>query len=87
MSISYDPRLDDSLPSVSRPKLLRALRRILPRRLILHRAEELAPYECDGLSAYQSLPLLVAIETVKDRFQIGRSDREVAYRLAGQPAR
>jgi len=69
MSISYDPRLDDSLPPVSRPKLLRALRRILPRRLILHRAEELAPYECDGLSAYQSLPLLVAIPQSEEQIQ------------------
>ncbi|WP_122688841.1 FAD-binding protein, partial [Pseudomonas viridiflava] len=28
---------------------------------ILHRAEELRPYECDGLSAYRTTPLLVVL--------------------------
>ena len=69
MSLSYDPRLDGDLPNVSRSKLLKSLRRILPRRLVLHRPEDLAPYECDGLSAYQSLPLVVAIPETEEQVQ------------------
>jgi len=38
-----------------------ALRRILPERGLLVSDEELRPYECDGLTAYRQLPLLVAL--------------------------
>ena len=37
------------------------LARILPANCILHRGEETAPYECDGLTAYRQLPLVVVI--------------------------
>ncbi len=38
-----------------------ALRRILPARGLLMGDEELRPYECDGLTAYRQMPLLVAL--------------------------
>src|SRR5260370_17787442 len=38
-----------------------ALARILPASCILFRGEETAPYECDGLTAYRQLPLVVVI--------------------------
>ena len=61
MSILYDERLDAPLPSVDKPALLAALHDALPDLEILHRAEDLKPYECDGLSAYRTVPLLVVL--------------------------
>ena len=47
------------------PALISALQKILPAECVLHAAEDLSPYECDGLSAYRTLPMLVVIpETV-----------------------
>ena len=48
------------------PALISELHKILPADSVLHVQEDLAPYECDGLSAYRSIPLLVVIpETVE----------------------
>jgi len=48
------------------PALISELHKVLPADSVLHAAEDLAPYECDGLSAYQSMPMLVVIpETVE----------------------
>ncbi|MCP5141651.1 MAG: glycolate oxidase subunit GlcD [Gammaproteobacteria bacterium] len=41
--------------------LLTALRTVLEPHQLLHRDEELIPYECDGLSAYREKPMLVAL--------------------------
>ena len=38
-----------------------ALRRILPEDAVLSEEEDLRPYECDGLSAYRQLPMMVAL--------------------------
>ena len=46
---------------VDRDVLLRALRALLPPASVLARDEELAPYECDGLSAYRRRPLVVVL--------------------------
>ena len=49
----------------SKSALLTGLRQILPSASILSQAEDTRPYECDGLSAYRELPLLVCLpETV-----------------------
>ncbi|MFJ4052719.1 MULTISPECIES: glycolate oxidase subunit GlcD [unclassified Pseudomonas] len=61
MNILYDERVDGALPAVDQPALLQALREALPDLEILHRREDLAPYECDGLSAYRTVPLLVVL--------------------------
>mgnify|MGYP001828916735 CR=1 FL=1 len=46
--------------------LIKKLQTCLPEASILASAEELRPYECDGLSAYQELPLLVVMpETIE----------------------
>jgi glycolate oxidase len=47
-------------PDVER-RLLAALRAVLPRGALLTSEEERRPYECDGLSAYRRLPLVVAL--------------------------
>ena len=47
-------------------RILASLRACLPPHCILSTTEELRPYECDGLSAYRHLPMLVALpETVE----------------------
>lgn len=61
MNILYDERVDGVLPDVDKTALLHALQTRLPQLEVLHEHEELAPYECDGLSAYRTTPLLVAL--------------------------
>ncbi|MFC4822089.1 FAD-linked oxidase C-terminal domain-containing protein [Dokdonella ginsengisoli] len=45
----------------SRGDLLAALARVLPADALLHERADLKPYECDGLTAFRSLPLAVAL--------------------------
>ncbi|MGH8482833.1 MAG: glycolate oxidase subunit GlcD [Pseudomonas sp.] len=61
MNILHDERLDGALPRVDKPALLQALRSELPDLAILADDEDLKPYECDGLSAYRTTPLLVVL--------------------------
>ena len=42
-------------------EVLQALRPLLPAHALLWQAEDTVPYECDGLTAYRQLPLLVAL--------------------------
>ncbi|VAW61790.1 Glycolate dehydrogenase, subunit GlcD [hydrothermal vent metagenome] len=42
-------------------QLIRRLQQLLPEDSVLHQTEDLHPYECDGLSAYQALPLVVVL--------------------------
>lgn len=61
MSILYDERVDGALPKVDKAALLTELRQHLPDLDILHTQEDLKPYECDGLSAYRTPPMLVVL--------------------------
>ncbi|WAG81058.1 glycolate oxidase subunit GlcD [Metapseudomonas furukawaii] len=61
MNILYDERVDGALPKVDKAALLTELRERLPDLDILHREEDLKPYECDGLSAYRTMPMLVVL--------------------------
>jgi len=61
MNILYDERVDGALHRVDKQQLVHLLREQLPDLTLLHRPEELRPYECDGLSAYRSTPLLVVL--------------------------
>ena len=61
MNILYDEEIDGVLHKVDRADLLAELCQRLPDLLILDRAEDLHPYECDGLAAYRTLPLLVVL--------------------------
>jgi len=54
---------------VAREALLRELRALLPPDAVLHREEQLAPYECDGLSAYRCRPLLVVLPDSVEQVQ------------------
>lgn len=60
--------------------LAKVFRAFLPPESVLSREEERRPYECDGLSVYRELPLLVVLpETVEQVQQVLRicSDRKV----------
>ncbi len=51
---------------IDKQSLIGQLVKILPGSQLLHRLEDLKPYECDALSAYQVVPLAVAIpENIK----------------------
>ncbi len=54
--------------------LLKSLAQILPEAAILSDPEDLRPYECDGLSVYRALPLVVClpetVEQVRDILRI-----------------
>ena len=65
MNILYDERVDGILPDVDLALLLHTLQARLPDLEVLHQREELKPYECDGLSAYRTTPLLVVLP-IKD---------------------
>ena len=48
-------------PAIPRAELVKRLSTVLPATSLLHQAEELRPFECDGLSAYREVPLAVAL--------------------------
>jgi len=61
MNILYDEDIDGALSKVDRADLYAELRQAMPDLLILHREEDLHPYECDGLAAYRTMPLLAVL--------------------------
>ncbi|MCU7814665.1 MAG: FAD-binding protein [Candidatus Thiodiazotropha sp. (ex Rostrolucina anterorostrata)] len=52
-----------------RQSLARAFRQLLPDECVIFREEELIPYECDGLSAYRQVPLIVLIPYTTDQVE------------------
>jgi glycolate dehydrogenase FAD-linked subunit len=46
-----------------------ALRRFLPERAVLWQEEDTRPYECDGLTAYRQLPMVVALPETEAQVQ------------------
>jgi glycolate oxidase len=46
-----------------------ALRAFLPARAVLHEEEDTRPYECDGLTAYRQLPMVVALPETEAQVQ------------------
>jgi glycolate oxidase len=71
MNILYDERVDGVLPDVDKAGLLQALHTQWPGLEVLHQQEELKPYECDGLSAYRTTPMLVVLP--RDIEQVSRA--------------
>jgi len=70
MNILHDERLDGVLPMPDRTALLHKLNIRLPDLHVLHRKEELKPYECDGLAAYRTTPLLVILPETLEQVQV-----------------
>jgi glycolate oxidase len=48
---------------------VRALRAFLPERSVLWQEEDTRPYECDGLTAYRQLPMVVALPETEEQVQ------------------
>ncbi|EXJ11679.1 MULTISPECIES: glycolate oxidase subunit GlcD [Nitrincola] len=69
MNILHDERIDGKLPRVDRSALVQELIAHLPSLHLLYKDEDLAPYECDGLSAYRTKPLLVVLPETVDQVQ------------------
>ncbi len=54
------------------------LRSVLPSHCVMHREEDTRPYECDGLSAFRQLPMVVAlVENEKQAQAVLRVCREL----------
>ncbi len=56
-------------PGIEKAELVSALCASLPADSVLHADEDLRPYECDGLSAYRRLPLVVALPSTLEQVQ------------------
>ena len=54
---------------MSESSIISLLRKQLPEQCVLSRPEELRPYECDGLSAYRQLPMVVVIPETLEQVQ------------------
>ena len=55
------------MSDINKTAFIAALHRILPPHAVLSGAEDLRPYECDGLSVYRALPLAVCLPETVDQ--------------------
>ncbi len=70
MTVSAHVHEDDlPAPLIDKQGLVERLRTVLPADALLYEAEDLRPYECDGLSAYRRLPLLVTLPDTIEQVQ------------------
>lgn len=69
MNILHNARLDGQLVQHDRGEVLAALTAAVPGLTLLHREEDLRPFECDGLAAYRVLPMLVALPETLDQVE------------------
>jgi glycolate oxidase len=61
--------LGEALPLNRQHEVAKALRAFLPARAVLHEEEDTRPYECDGLTAYRQLPMVVALPETEEQVQ------------------
>ena len=64
--------MGDALPEVNlqqQRSVAQALRAFLPERSVLWQEEDTRPYECDGLTAYRRLPMVVALPETEEQVQ------------------
>ena len=48
-------------------EVVHALRGFLPAEAVLWETEDVTPYECDGLSAYRQVPMVVALPETEEQ--------------------
>ncbi len=58
-----------AIPGVESRNVVKQLRQFLPARAVLHEEEDTRPYECDGLTAYRQLPMVVALPETQAQVQ------------------
>jgi len=56
-------------PTISKTALIELIKSVISANDILSDSEDLRPYECDGLSAYRALPMLVVIPNTINQIQ------------------
>jgi glycolate oxidase len=56
-----------AVPLARQRDVARALRAFLPERSVLYEEEDTRPYECDGLTAYRQLPMVVALPETEEQ--------------------
>lgn len=62
------PGVDEAdFSAVDKVRLVEALARVLPAGALIYDAEQLRPYECDGLPVYRRMPLVVALPVTEDQ--------------------
>src|SRR3954453_19384758 len=54
-------------PQIAHAELIAQLTSVLPPASLLHEREDLKPFECDGMTAYQRMPLMVALPETEDQ--------------------
>ena len=64
-AVTAAPRID----VVRQREVIAALAAFLPERALLYEREDVQPYECDGLSAYRQLPMVVALPETEAEVQ------------------
>lgn len=69
MNIRFDERLDGQIGAFEKADVLADLQSALPSLTLLHKPEDLHPFECDGLAAYRVLPMLVAMPETREQVQ------------------
>jgi glycolate oxidase len=63
------PRIPDERPVNPRPGVIDELLRLLPADSVLATPAELAPYECDGLTAFRQRPMVVVLPETLEQVQ------------------
>jgi glycolate oxidase len=75
------PELASAMPPFTperQRRVVDALRLALPEHAVLHRVEDTRPYECDGLSMFRTLPMIVALpDTERQVIDVLRICREM----------
>ena len=61
--------MGEALSLNRKTEVARALRAFLPERAVLFEEEDTRPYECDGLTAYRQLPMVVALPETEQQVQ------------------
>lgn len=61
------PNEDFALNAAQRAEVIAGLNQILPAHAVLHEVEDTKPYECDGLSLFRQLPMVVALPDTEDQ--------------------
>ncbi len=60
-------RIPDERVVNPKPEIIHELRKILPVSSVLDKVQEMRPYECDGISAFQGRPMVVVLpETIEE---------------------
>jgi glycolate oxidase len=61
--------LGEALSLNRQKEVAQALRAFLPERAVLYEEEDTRPYECDGLTAYRQVPMVVALPETEEQVQ------------------